>query len=221
MPTRLPLPARSRDPARSPDSRGAESLGRLPEWKLEDLYPGIDSPSVAADLDRALTDCKAFEQRYKGASVGRPRRAGTAPARLAGAIAAYEAIEDLLGRIASYAGLVYAGDTTDPKRAKFYGDVQERLTTASSASAVLHARAEPHRRRRLGRGARRCSARPLEALARGYPPREAAPARGPHRAALPREVGDRPRRLEPPVRRDDRRRCASRSTARTWRSSRR
>jgi oligoendopeptidase F len=32
----------------------------------------------------------------------------------------------------SYAGLVYAGDTTDPVRAKFYGDTQERLTAASS-----------------------------------------------------------------------------------------
>src|ERR671921_488711 len=29
-------------------------------------------------------------------------------------------------------GLVYSGDTTDPKRAKFYGDAQERLTAASS-----------------------------------------------------------------------------------------
>ena len=48
------------------------------------------------------------------------------------AIRRYEAIEDLLGRLMSYAGLVYAGDTTDPKRAKFYGDMQERLTAASS-----------------------------------------------------------------------------------------
>ena len=44
----------------------------------------------------------------------------------------YEAIEDLLGRLMSYAGLVYSGDTTDPQRAKFYGDTQERLTAASS-----------------------------------------------------------------------------------------
>ena len=44
----------------------------------------------------------------------------------------YEAVEDLLGRLMSYAGLVYSGDTTDPKRSKFYGDTQERLTAASS-----------------------------------------------------------------------------------------
>jgi oligoendopeptidase F len=37
-----------------------------------------------------------------------------------------------LGRILSYAGLIYAGDTSDPVRAKFYGDTQDRATTISS-----------------------------------------------------------------------------------------
>src|SRR4029079_6768488 len=43
----------------------------------------------------------------------------------------YEALDCRLGRLGSYAQLVYAGNTTDPQRAKFYGDVQERLPTAS------------------------------------------------------------------------------------------
>ena len=51
---------------------------------------------------------------------------------LAEAVAAYETLEDLLGQIMSYAGLVYSGDTTDPQRAKFYGDTQDRMTTAST-----------------------------------------------------------------------------------------
>ncbi|MDQ0467948.1 M3 family oligoendopeptidase [Labrys wisconsinensis] len=109
----------------------APSLGVLPEWNLADLYPGIDSPEVAADLGQALGLCKAFEDANKGRLEAILREAG-GPARLAAVIADYEAIEDKLGRIASFAGLVYAGDTTDPRRAKFYGDVQEKLTTASS-----------------------------------------------------------------------------------------
>ncbi len=44
----------------------------------------------------------------------------------------YEALEELLGRLISYAGLLYAGDTSDAKRAKFFGDVQDRLTSASA-----------------------------------------------------------------------------------------
>src|SRR4029077_5176888 len=49
----------------------------------------------------------------------------------AGAVRRYEAIDDRLGRLISYSSLVYAGNTTDPVRAKFYGDVQERITAAS------------------------------------------------------------------------------------------
>src|SRR5262249_33221445 len=44
----------------------------------------------------------------------------------------YEALDDLLGRLTSYAGLVHAGDTADPARGKFYADVQERVTAAST-----------------------------------------------------------------------------------------
>jgi oligoendopeptidase F len=103
----------------------------LPEWNLTDLYPALDSPAVAQDLARAETECLSFEESYRGrlASMAEEPDAG---AGLAAAIRRYEAIEDLLGRLISYAGLVYAGDTTDPVRAKFYGDVQEKITAASS-----------------------------------------------------------------------------------------
>ncbi|HEV2956861.1 MAG TPA: M3 family oligoendopeptidase, partial [Xanthobacteraceae bacterium] len=56
----------------------------------------------------------------------------TAGPTLAEAVKRYEAIDDLLGRLISFAGLVRAGDTVEPTRAKFYGDVQERITAASS-----------------------------------------------------------------------------------------
>src|SRR4051794_16703080 len=97
----------------------APSLGTLPEWNLADLYPGIDSPEIADDLGQALSLCKAFEDANKG-RLEQVLRDPDGAARLARIIADYEAIEDKLGRIASYAGLVYAGDTTDPKRSKFY-----------------------------------------------------------------------------------------------------
>ena len=44
----------------------------------------------------------------------------------------YETIDDKLGRIMSYAGLVYSGDTTDPASAKFYGDAQDKVTAAAT-----------------------------------------------------------------------------------------
>jgi oligoendopeptidase F len=107
------------------------SLGRLPEWNLNDLYSGLDDPAIKRDLDRADTDCLAFEEAYKG-KLAAMSAASDGGAQLAEAVKRYEAIDDLMGRIGSYAGLVHAGDTIDPARTKFYGDVQERMTAAST-----------------------------------------------------------------------------------------
>ncbi|MGE0521517.1 MAG: M3 family oligoendopeptidase [Variibacter sp.] len=109
----------------------APDLGALPEWNLADLYPGIDSPEVKRDLERANTECSAFEAAFKGklAAIAAAPKGGGA---LADVVKRCEAIDDLLGRLMSFASLVYVGDTTDAKRAKFYGDVQEQITDAST-----------------------------------------------------------------------------------------
>ena len=103
-------------------------LGDLPEWNLKDLYPALDSPEVNRDLDLADNECAAFEQDFKGRLAALAAGEGVA---LAKAVKRFEAIDERLNRLMSYASLVYAGNTTDPVRAKFYGDVQERLTAAS------------------------------------------------------------------------------------------
>ena len=106
-------------------------LGVLPEWKLDDLYSGMDAPEVRRDLDRADNYSVVFEDEFKG-KLASMASAPDASARLTEAVKRYEMIDDLLGRLISYASLVYSGDTSDPKRTKFFGDVQERITTASS-----------------------------------------------------------------------------------------
>ncbi len=106
-------------------------LGALPEWNLTDLYPGIDSPDVARDLERAESECAAFEAAYKGRLWELAERVDSGDA-LAEAVRRFEALEDLIGRLISYAGLVYATNTVDSVHGKFYGDVQERITAASS-----------------------------------------------------------------------------------------
>jgi len=105
-------------------------LGELPEWNLGDLYAGMDAPELKRDLEKAAEQAVAFEKRWKGTLAAEARKG--ADGRLGESLRTYEAIEELIGRIASYAGLVYAGDTTDPLRAKLYGDVQEKMTDASS-----------------------------------------------------------------------------------------
>lgn len=105
-------------------------LGELPAWNLADLYDGVGSPRLAADLDRADADARAFEQRWKGRLAD--AAAATGDDGLGAALEHYEKLEDLIGRIVSFAGLVYAGDTSDPANAKLYGDVQSRMTDASA-----------------------------------------------------------------------------------------
>ena len=102
----------------------------MPEWNLNDLYPGLESPELKRDLERADAECAAFEQDVKGklAALAAGNGGGRA---LAEAVKRYETIDESLGRLVSYAALVYVGNTTDPVRAKFYGDVQERITAAS------------------------------------------------------------------------------------------
>ncbi len=106
-------------------------LGHMPEWRLEHLYPAMDSPEFTADLARSASEAAAFAAQYRGKLEGILRGKDAAKTMHA-AIQRFEALEDLMGRIMSYAGLVYAGDTTDPARGKFYGDAQEKITTASS-----------------------------------------------------------------------------------------
>jgi len=104
-------------------------LGDLPVWDLRDLYPSMDSPEVLADLEQAAGDSKAFEAKWKGTLDGLLDK-DDGPKALAGAIAEYEALSDLIGRLVSFAGLEHALDVSDPKRAKFFGDVREKITNA-------------------------------------------------------------------------------------------
>jgi oligoendopeptidase F len=112
-------------------SSAAQSRAALPEWNLADLYAAIDAPEVRRDLDHADAECLAFEEAYKSRLAQLAGEPGAGQA-LAAAVKRFEEIDDLIGRLLSYAGLLYAGNTSDPVRAKFYGDVQERITAASS-----------------------------------------------------------------------------------------
>ena len=102
------------------------ALGTLPEWNLADLYASPDDAAFAADMKKGEAEAKAFAECYRG------RLAGLLGDDLAKALKEYEALSDLLGRTGSYAQLYYVGDTTDSGRAKFYGDVNAKLTEIST-----------------------------------------------------------------------------------------
>ncbi len=110
--------------ARSP---APADLGQLPEWRLDDLYEGMDSPRFAADLERARREAKQFKETHRGKLIALADEPEGGEA-LAAAVSAYESLQDLTGRVMAYASLIYASDTSDGARAKFHGDAQERVT---------------------------------------------------------------------------------------------
>ncbi|CCE11655.1 putative oligoendopeptidase F [Bradyrhizobium sp. STM 3843] len=118
-------------PAKRSVAKAPAKTGALPEWNLDDLYSGIDAPEIERDLEEMDADCIAFEADYKGKLAEHTAR-DDGGEWLARAVRRYEAIDDLAGRLGSFAGLIHAGDSVDPAISKFYGDISERLTAAST-----------------------------------------------------------------------------------------
>ncbi len=110
----------------SAEPAGGGALGDLPEWKLDDLYPGRDSAELNADLKWLAGEIPAFAEAARGKMAAMPGDA------LAVILGRYEAMQTRSGRLMSYASLLYAQDTTDGARAKFYADLEGQLTELSN-----------------------------------------------------------------------------------------
>jgi oligoendopeptidase F len=125
------VPARGKAKPASRQGQSKPKLGALPEWNLKDLYGAPNAPALKADLEASERAAEAMQTNYAGklAALADQGKGGKA---LAKAVREYEALSDLMGRIVSYASLLYAADTSDPARQKFFGDIQEKITTISS-----------------------------------------------------------------------------------------
>ena len=102
------------------------ALGALPQWDLSDLYLGPDSPELSRDLVLLAEEAETFQARYEG------RLAQLSGAELGAAVEAYERMQELSGRIISYASLVHAGNLADPEIGRFYQTIQERTNAIST-----------------------------------------------------------------------------------------
>jgi oligoendopeptidase F len=111
--------------ARGKAARPARAA-KPPRWNLDDLYPGPDSPKLARDLSRVAKRSMAFEKRFKGRVKGLSGRA------LGAAIAEYEAIDELLSRVMSFAGLLHAAAVTDPKVGQFSQTTSEKVNAIAT-----------------------------------------------------------------------------------------
>ncbi|WP_108482323.1 M3 family oligoendopeptidase [Oceaniglobus ichthyenteri] len=105
------------------NARSGNAFGDLPQWDLSDLYSAPDALELTRDLAWLETACADFAEKYQG-KLGELDADG-----MLACINDYEKIDLIGGRIMSFAGLRYYQKTTDPDRAKFMSDMQDKITT--------------------------------------------------------------------------------------------
>lgn len=115
-----------RKPVRKTTGSVKKSKPGLPEWDLTDFYASADAPAVARDFTRLEKLCADFRKNYEG------NVRTMDAAALAGAIREYEVMQELFGKLGSYAQLRYAKNMSDPANAQFYQNTQEKITALSS-----------------------------------------------------------------------------------------
>jgi oligoendopeptidase F len=96
-------------------STGAESI----HWDLSDLYPSPNHSSFKADQKRLRSMAASFLSEYRG-HVAQLDAHG-----LAKALVSYEEIQDLAGKLGSYAYLSWATDTLNPDNGRFLQEMTE------------------------------------------------------------------------------------------------
>ncbi len=97
---------------------GAEEI----HWDLTHLYAGDARSSIEVDLGRADDLARDFDRDYRGAVAGLDAKA------MAEALTRLEEIQELLGKVASYAFLDFSTDVADPLRGALLQKVQESMT---------------------------------------------------------------------------------------------
>ena len=124
--TRLGITRQARENSASKPAKAAIKIGKLPRWNLGDLYSGPKSQALARDLTRAEGRAARFEKTYKG------KLARMSGKRLGAAVSEYEVIDESLGKVMSYAQLLYAADVASPRVAQFYQTLVERVNGIST-----------------------------------------------------------------------------------------
>jgi len=94
-------------------------------WDLGDLFASPEDPGIAGTLHACRARAEAFAARYRGVlrAPGGPQGE-----TLLAALVELEGLQEALGRVGTYASLLYASDTADP----VYRDLRERVEQAAT-----------------------------------------------------------------------------------------
>ena len=94
-------------------------------WDLSDLYAAHDDPRIDLTIKDCYTRAERFADRFR--ALMQDHETLTAESLLQ-ALSELESIYETLGRVGSYAGLLYAADTAKPE----YQDLTQRVEQRST-----------------------------------------------------------------------------------------
>jgi len=97
------------------DKTGAENV----QWDLSDLYESIDDPALEADREKVRDQADQFAATYKG-KIAELDEEG-----MKQALQEYEALLETIGKIGSYAHLIWSTNTNKPEYGKLMQEANE------------------------------------------------------------------------------------------------
>ena len=109
------------------EAQSAQSVA----WDLTDLYAAPDDPRLTADLETALAAAQSFASTYRGTIHTLD---GPAPEDVADAVALLEQILERTSKVAAYAELLHAADSTPPAHGALVAATQERASAVRQAT---------------------------------------------------------------------------------------
>lgn len=96
------------------------------KWDLSDLYTGLDDSRIERDTKGLIKKSAAYEKKYRGRINSKTITAPT----LFKAVSELESISEQIGRLLSFAYLIFAADTAKPEHGAFLQKIQEKATEA-------------------------------------------------------------------------------------------
>jgi len=104
------------------EKSGAEGI----TWDLSDLYSNLKDKKIQRDIKDLFQKSEAFEKKYRG-KINSPK---LTPKFLLNSVEDLEYISEKIGKLLSFAYLVFAGNTRNPENGAFLQMIQEKSTEA-------------------------------------------------------------------------------------------
>jgi oligoendopeptidase F len=106
--------------------KSSKILSKIPSWDLTDFYSSTEDKKIAADLKKIAAETKKFVAEFGGKVFELDA------SQLFNSIERYEEISERIGKISSYAQLLYASDLSNQTNISFHQNVRESLSQFES-----------------------------------------------------------------------------------------